>query len=325
MSEPGSGDGYRTLSPWVIAPAVMALAALLALGAYLLAFTRLHPEFEPYRAASGLDAKVLPGSRFEVARGAAEKREGTARAITEYLRGEAVFRAPMPLDTADYPFLRIKVAGLNPDLRLFVFWRTAERPNGMYHAQLHFAGDGRYTYNMLRAGVWEGQVTDVSIGAFGPSRGKPFVLEEVAFLPYGPAGVLGTIWGEWRNFRPWGLPSINKYVPVPAGSLLRPSTANTAWFFTALALLVLLAVGMRRRAIDLRPALPMTLGIMLATSFTAQDLLFMNVRALQMQETVRTFAGKTLEERAASSPLRCGAMRTIFQDDCRTDPPLPYF
>ena len=325
MSEATGGTGRWATNPWVLGPALMALAAVIATGAYLLTFSHLHPEFKPYQATSDVDAKIIPGSRFEVARGSGETSTGNSRTITRYLRGEAVFRTRALVDTAAYPFLRVKVSGLNPDLKFFVFWRTAERPDGIYHAELHFAGDGSYTYNMLRAGVWEGRLIDVSIGAFGPSRGQPFTLEEVAFLPYSATGVLATIWTEWISFRPWSLPSINKYIAVPAGSLLRPSVANNAWFFTALACLLLFAFFLRWRGVNARPALPLTVGIMFAISWTAQDLLFMGFRAQQAQETIRTFAGKTLPERAASSPMRCAAMRSIFRDDCRTDPPLPYF
>ncbi|MHA7816760.1 MAG: hypothetical protein ACX93N_09805 [Pseudohaliea sp.] len=320
----GGGPPWHA-RPWLLAPVLMLLAALLVVALYLAFFTRFHPEFAPYRAQADAPPKTFPGARFEAVRARASERRGSARAITAYLDGEAVFRTPAVVDTADYPFLRVRATGLHPGVRLFLFWRIAERPDGIYHARLHHHGDGTYTWNLLRQGVWTGRVIELSIGTFGDPRGEAFVLEEVAFQPYGPGALVAAVADEWTAFRSWSLSSINKYLAAPPASLLRPAVAGTLWFLAGVALLLALAwLGRRRLALS-RGDLAQALVIMFAISWTAQDLLVDGFRLRQGGETLRTFAGKPLGERAAASTMRCRIMAGTSGDNCRDAAPLPWF
>ena len=328
MTQPGDkrGDGPPWHArPWLLAPLLMLLAALLVAAVYLAFFPRFHPEFAPYREQADAPPVTLSGARFEAVRAQASERRGSARAITAYVQGEAVFRTPAVIDTAAYPFLRVRASGLHPGVRLFLFWRTAERPDGIYHARLHHHGDGTYTWNLLRQGVWRGRTIELSIGAFGDPRGQAFVLEQVSFQPYGPGTLVAALADEWTAFRPWSLPSINKYLAAPPASLLQPTVAGLLWLLAGLGLLLGVALLQRRTASASRGDLALAVLIMFAINWTAQDLLFDNFRLRQSGETWRTFAGKSLPERAAASTMRCRIMAGTSGENCRDAAPLPWF
>ena len=151
-------------------------------------------------------------------------------------RGEAVAAREMTFDADNYSFLKVSSSGFSPGLRMFLFWHTLERPDGVFYAQVPLKPDGRGWFNLRREALWQGTVSKIEVGIYGDLRGREFRLQRVEFVPYGAVGAIGTLWTEWRAFTPWQHASINSYTGTAQTPLVWPAPAFTAWLVLALSL-----------------------------------------------------------------------------------------
>ena len=149
---------------------------------------------------------------------------------------EAVAVKELSVDAAPYSFLKVSSSGFSPGLRLFLFWSTLERPDGVFYAEVPLKADGRGWFNLRREALWQGTLSKIEIGIYGDLRGRPFRLHWIEFAPYSALGVLSTLWTEWTAFTPWQHASINVYRGTAQAPLLWPAAAFTAWLALALSL-----------------------------------------------------------------------------------------
>lgn len=182
---------------------------------------------------------------------------------------EAVAVKELSVDAAPYSFLKVSSSGFSPGLRLFLFWSTLERPDGVFYAEVPLKADGRGWFNLRREALWQGTLSKIEIGIYGDLRGRPFRLHWIEFAPYSALGVLSTLWTEWTAFTPWQHASINVYRGTAQAPLLWPAAAFTAWLALALSLVGLYVFArrlwrakLRRSSLIVSPpkASPLTTG-----------------------------------------------------------------
>ena len=196
-------------------------------------------------ALSGLSASPAPargevlriqGAEFRPRLSAKSFYEGETLVIAGLQDNEAVAVKELGVDAAPYSFLKVSSSGFSPGLRLFLFWSTLERPDGVFYAEVPLKADGRGWFNLRREALWQGTLSKIEIGIYGDLRGRPFRLHRIEFAPYSALGVLGTLWTEWTAFTPWQHASINVYRGTAQAPLVWPAAAFTAWLALAVSL-----------------------------------------------------------------------------------------
>jgi hypothetical protein len=241
----------------------------------------------------------IRGSAFTAARAANWSRDGSTLSIIEALDGEAVFKTERRLNAEKYAFLRLKIEGLNPSQRLFLFWHTAEQPEGTFYYQLDFGRSHTIHTNLLREDFWKGNVTELVIGVFGDPRGRPITLHEVTLLPMTPWALLSTMVSEWRAFKVWDQTSINVYRGAPARALAYPVPVVTAWCAVTVSIFIL-ALRLLRKTRRIALMRSERIGAINATvliGWMSLSLIWVDQLLLQNSETLRAFWGKSLHER----------------------------
>ena len=182
------------------------------------------------------EALRIQGAEFRPRLSAKSFYAGETLVIAGLQGGEAVAVKELSVDAAPYHFLKVSSSGFSPGLRLFLFWSTLERPDGVFYAEVPLKADGRGWFNLRREALWQGTLSKIEIGIYGDLRGRPFRLHWIEFAPYSALGVLSTLWTEWTAFTPWQHASINVYRGTAQGPLLWPAAAFTAWLALALSL-----------------------------------------------------------------------------------------
>ena len=182
------------------------------------------------------EALRIQGAEFKPRLSAKSFYAGETLVIAGLQGSEAVAVKELNVDAAPYSFLRVSSSGFSPGLRLFLFWSTLERPDGVFYAQVPLKPDGRGWFNLRREALWQGTLSKIEIGIYGDLRGRPFRLHRIEFAPYSALGVLSTLWTEWTAFTPWQHASINVYRGTAQAPLLWPAAAFTAWLALALSL-----------------------------------------------------------------------------------------
>ena len=182
------------------------------------------------------EALRIQGAEFRPRLSAKSFYEGETLVIAGLQGSEAVAVKELRADAAPYSFLKVSSSGFSPGLRLFLFWSTLERPDGVFYAQVPLKPDGRGWFNLRREALWQGTLSKIEIGIYGDLRGRPFRLHRIEFAPYSALGVLGTLWTEWTAFTPWQHASINVYRGTAQAPLVWPAAAFTAWLALALSL-----------------------------------------------------------------------------------------
>ena len=178
----------------------------------------------------------IQGAEFRPRLSAKSFYAGETLVIAGLQGSEAVAVKELSVDAAPYHFLKVSSSGFSPGLRLFLFWSTLERPDGVFYAQVPLKADGRGWFNLRREALWQGTLSKIEIGIYGDLRGRPFRLHRIEFAPYSALGVLSTLWTEWSAFTPWQHASINVYRGTAQAPLVWPAAAFTAWLALALSL-----------------------------------------------------------------------------------------
>ena len=202
------------------------------------------------------EALRIQGAEFRPRLSAKSFYAGETLVIAGLQGSEAVAVKELNFDAAPYHFLQVTSSGFSSGLRLFLFWSTLERPDGVFYAQVPLKPDGRGWFNLRREALWQGTLSKIEIGIYGDLRGRPFRLHRIEFAPYSALGVLSTLWTEWTAFTPWQHASINVYRGTAQAPLLWPVAAFTAWLALALSLvgLYVFARGLWRAKLR-RPSL----------------------------------------------------------------------
>ena len=196
------------------------------------------PSARPSASPAPATGEVLriQGAEFKPRLSAKSFYAGETLVIAGLQGSEAVAVKELSVDAAPYSFLKVSSSGFSPGLRLFLFWSTLERPDGVFYAQVPLKSDGRGWFNLRREALWQGTLSKIEIGIYGDLRGRPFRLHGIEFAPYSALGVLGTLWTEWTAFTPWQHASINVYRGTAQAPLVWPVAAFTAWLALALSL-----------------------------------------------------------------------------------------
>ena len=182
------------------------------------------------------EALRIAGAEFRPRLSSKSFYEGETLVIAGLQRGEAVAAKALAFDAAGYSFLKVSSSGFSPGLRLFLFWQTLERPEGVFYAEVPLKADGKGWFNLRRESLWQGTLSKIEVGIYGDLRGRPFRLHRLEFAPYSAAGVVGALWTEWTAFTPWQHASINAYRGSAQAPLVWPTSAFTAWLALALSL-----------------------------------------------------------------------------------------
>ena len=178
----------------------------------------------------------IQGAEFKPRLSAKSFYAGETLVIAGLQGSEAVAVKELSVDAAPYSFLKVSSSGFSPGLRLFLFWSTLERPDGVFYAEVPLKADGRGWFNLRREALWQGTLSKIEIGIYGDLRGRPFRLHRIELAPYSALGVLSTVWTEWTAFTPWQHASINVYRGTAQAPLVWPAAAFTAWLALALSL-----------------------------------------------------------------------------------------
>ncbi len=320
-------------SPFLLGVASVMLSALTLMSLIMIFWSTIFPEHAPIKSETSIEPFEILGKEFTPIIFGNGGYLGNASAITELSSGEAVLSTKTSFSAEKYPFAEWKASGLNPRLRVHLFWRTQENPVKLQSTKLHFLRDGNHFFDVAKHPEWRGTITELSIGIFGNLRNKSFVFGSLIFQPFSFELAIKVITSEWTSSNIWRANSVNFSTGTISGNHFYPGL-----FFGTLFLLSLVFIEILRKvswALDENVSKPPRTQVFIAAIFfcwLGLDLPRMIGRFEQAKETNFIFSGKTLQERAANAEMRCIILHQYWDErnqkyrlDCSHDTPLPNF
>jgi hypothetical protein len=282
-----SGRGYEAL----VILLSLVLGAAVVIGLLALSTARRSDRGD----AAAIDRPVLTVSRFAARIGRADPRNEELHITGLDRSGRALASTATRIDADALPFLHYRLDNRPPLLRVYFFWRTAERPQELFSTPLPFGGYGETTLRLMEDRSWSGTVTEIGIDVYGELGERPLVVREMAPGPDTTSARLAAIRSDWLQFRPWRHSSINQLPGSPATEPARSATTAAA-LWAALAASLVALIGLRTGAVS-RPGLLAAIAV----PWLALDLLWQGNLSRQLAETRQVFAGKTQHEKALAS------------------------
>jgi hypothetical protein len=270
------------------------LTALIISAAFLMAgYAIFSPELTAYREAATkltIQSRNLNGSDLTVRLGAGKKTHEAALHLTELSQDDrAIVTSKTNLQANDYPFIEYRLNNFHPGEVVYLIWRTAENPEDIARARLHWTGD-KATYNVARHKEWQGRITELGFDIYGELREKPLIISSLKTLPYSTGAALASIWSDWTALEVWDQTSTNYLRGTPKGAILPPTVAMAAWGGLALLLLNLFSLLKRTHQ-------PISYIAIVLIPWLALDFLWQARLNAQLTETKYLFQGKSQQDR----------------------------
>jgi hypothetical protein len=285
--------------------ATLSLSALLLSVALVGLIPRFDSRFEDVNWASLDKPLLLTGSDFRPKISGGSLYENTALLVSALKNGEAVLEARVNATAKDHYFARIETEGWHPGLRAFLFWHTLERPDGVFYAEMSLTPGGVNWFNLRANEGWSGTISKVEVGIFGDLRGQEFYLKTFSMHPYGAVPVLKTMISEWMSAFSWQHGSINSYSNTLSGALVPTTVAASALILLVFPVAWALQSALRylrntQRAFNNKQELWRTWVTCVILMWLLVWGEWLSHLAVQHQDTMALFWGKTLNERKAS-------------------------
>jgi hypothetical protein len=271
----------RSLGRALLVLAVSALALLLIFFAYTVAQT---PD-----GANLSRSKLISGKQLRAVMGTAQMKGDTLEitALKPYkVSHRALVVSRTTFSAGSYPFLKYKINGQHPGLRIYLIWRTAANPRVMSSARLYWNPDKPSVMNLANNIDWEGSIVEVGIDVIGKLRDQPLTLSQLALMPHSWQTAMASVWSQWTAFRGWTGRSINTLQATPDFAALSPVIVMAAWSGAALMLLFGLAALKHDHKL-------VSYGAVIVIPWIALDLLWQSELSTQLEESEFLFGGKT--------------------------------
>lgn len=221
--------------------------------------------------------------------GVASAAKDKSLAVTQFAGDRAILTRHLTLQAQNFDFLTYRISDRNPTQRVYLIWRTAEKPADVFNARLPWSGNGLTTMRLTELPDWQGTITELGLDIYGDLRGQPLIISELNLSPDGVAEQLSAIRSDWTAFTGWTQKSIN-YLGNPKSTLPTPTQAAAAWAGLTLALLLLIRAPQRGQPL-------VVLGVAVFVPWLALDILWQRELNIQLAETQALFSGKTMDER----------------------------
>lgn len=248
---------------------------------------------------AGADFQLVLGSGMQVADGLQVGSVGAERVALQALPLDA------PVDAADLPILRYRVANFPRTLELSLVFRREADPEDVQVVSLPWPGSTTAALNLLDVPGWRGRITEIGFMQTATPQLIPY---GIPFAPFrlvdaelwSPSwrGGLAALAMDWSAYRPWGYFSVSS-VDQEAGVTLprRPALLTIVEAAViGVAVLALLMFGWRRRSGRIAIATVLALGWLLLDAVWVGQL-------YERQSTTRlVYADKSWPERAERVP-----------------------
>ena len=300
------------------------MAAALLLGIfYVLAFRWIHPEFVPYMDREA-DKVVAVGKDLIPVSVGGYRVKGTNAIIEDFNGDEAIIALPRSFQAEDYPFLKVNLQGFTRYSKFKILWRRADDPSQTHALEFNRSGDGVTQIAMVYGNEnYRGQIADIALLFYdGPALGfennndVDISIHSVELRPFSAWGVAEQIFEDWTNPPLWQGYSINIVRGVHKHGILSPNVIATLLVVTGM-----IALGGARvtpqKCGFANSKTPMIASILCLCVYGwgCADALRWQWRIEQLFDTRERYAGKVLEERVHSNPIRCAR----FTTDCKAD------
>lgn len=300
--------GGSSLRRGWLCPVLILCPPLLALALLWAGLPLLYPD--SLRDTPGAGAQLYRGADFKAAVARRSSRQDDALVIQSMRPalhggswvGEAVFQLETTLRAQPYSQFRLNLEGLQPDQSVYLLWRSSSFPGQQQALELERDADGISWHSLPGADSWEGEISQLAIGVFGPPRSPALKMRGLELHGSARAVVARRMLWEWQQFKPWIQSSANRYPGFRGEIILPPAAAAGLW--AGLSLLLLLAgLGLRmllsqrgrQRAVGGPPRRAIVAAVLasIVLPWLALDGLWQGQLERQLQATRERFGGLT--------------------------------
>lgn len=273
---------------WVSAPLLLAISAALLITATL--------QFIAWQAPPHPPAPLhWTGAELNLAEGKGRKDQDilVVEALSD--QGAAIVAASsIQIEATDYSTVRLEIGGTVPSSGLFVLWRRADNPGEIFSLPLNKDAPQTLSLRVSDDAAWRGRLSEIGLAVTAPLT-EPLVIHRLTLIPVNTRPTLSDLVTEWLSHEPWSAASINFLyggAPYPTLPLL-PAVAAMAVIACGLYLIL---VWLRVTAFN-----PLVIPVLIFGGWLLLDLRWQFNLLNELSVTARTYAGKTWEERRAST------------------------
>lgn len=238
------------------------------------------------------------GASFQIMVGSGMVRDHSM-VIEEMHQDQAILAKVEKFRAKDYPFLRLDMGDIHPEVDVLLVWRTHEARSTLHSYPLKNAGSGQRYFSLADADNWKGEILEIAFSFYGELREAPLVLDGVKLMRNEPALNLMYLWDRWTSFIPWHHGSINSYPGVGSDVNIYPAPVFFAWAFLSWVLIrVFRHVPLIRQFGTLSVSrIPVAEVVVFLVAWVSLDLIWQHRINAQIEETRAKFSGKSVDER----------------------------
>lgn len=214
-----------------------------------------------------------------------------ALVLTSNPGGQILVSVPAQhLPLRDSPRVSLKFAGF-PPAQIFVIWRT-DTSQELFQKGFRSFGKNKVSFDMTGVKGWNGKASSLEFGFLVQPGQQVGLLEARVFQP-GISDRINEVLDNWLDFKVWWAVDVNLYTGTSEFSV----GPYPAQIFAALSLaFILLYLALRRGKSKLQ-----SVALIVFCSWLALDSFWQLRLWRQLTETRAQYAGKTSEEKLASS------------------------
>ncbi len=112
-----------------------------------------------------------------------------------------------PIEATRYPYLRISLDGLKPEMKLSLFWRTTEDPDHFNSLRLsRLFSESSWLLNLSHHKQWHQRVLEFGFEVKDPQE-RPLEITDLRFVQESRAAWMAAMLGQWGYQEPWTMRS----------------------------------------------------------------------------------------------------------------------
>ena len=306
-----------------------AVAGVLLVIFYALAFRWIHPEFVPFmdREATKL---IAPGKDLIPISVGGYRIEGNSAVIEDFNGDEAILALPRSFQAEDYPFIKVDLQGFTRYSKFKILWRRVDDPSQTHALEFNRSGDQVTQIAMVYGNEdYRGEIADIALLFYdGPALGfesnneADIIINSIEFRPFSAGRVAEQVYEDWTNPPLWQGYSPNVVLGAHKRSLMSPNAISQSLVLIGFIVYLLLTARSRDPAARVKSKLsrPFVVAWLLSLGILTIETNRWQWRLAQNQDSFERYAGYPLESKIRNSALRCAR----FPTDCKADL-LPLF
>lgn len=184
------------------------IAATILFGTAIVAITIAALWQRPDRLDAAAQRYAIPGSKLQTVMGRSSVTGGAIKLLSLQDGVAVISSGQLQLSTSLFPFVTLRLTGLDNLLTVDLFWRERGKANTVYTERIYHYDSGSLTLHLSNNENWGDEITEFGISVQGQLR-QPLIIESIRLEPWSVSAWANAVWDQWWAYGGWKGTSVN--------------------------------------------------------------------------------------------------------------------